>query len=50
VRTLRATGSPENHASLALLRRAGFLHVGEQQDPEDGLELIYQLAADHYFG
>lgn len=45
VRVLRATVSPDNDASLRIIEGAGFLHVGEQDDPEDGLELIYELAA-----
>jgi RimJ/RimL family protein N-acetyltransferase len=36
--------SPDNAASLALVRRAGFVHVGEQEDDEDGLELVHELA------
>jgi [ribosomal protein S5]-alanine N-acetyltransferase len=43
VRTLRATISPDNEASLALIRQYPFVHNGEQWDDEDGLELIYEL-------
>ncbi|WP_345523406.1 GNAT family N-acetyltransferase [Nocardioides conyzicola] len=43
VRTLRATISPDNEASLALIRQYPFVHNGEQWDEEDGLELIYEL-------
>ena len=43
-RTLRATISPDNEASLALIRQYPFVHNGEQWDEEDGLELIYELA------
>ena len=46
VRVLRATISPDNEPSLAIVRGFGFAHVGEQEDPEDGLELIYELPAD----
>lgn len=44
VRTLRATISPDNEASLALIRQYPFVHNGEQWDEEDGLELIYELS------
>lgn len=43
VRTLRATISPDNEASLALIRQYPFVHNGEQWDEEDGVELIYEL-------
>ena len=43
VRTLRATISPDNEASLGLIRQYPFVHNGEQWDEEDGLELIYEL-------
>ena len=45
VRVLRATVRPDNEASLRIIRGAGLVHVGEQDDPEDGLELIYELSA-----
>jgi RimJ/RimL family protein N-acetyltransferase len=45
VEWLRATVSPDNVASIALIEGAGLVHVGEQDDPEDGLELIYEIAA-----
>jgi RimJ/RimL family protein N-acetyltransferase len=44
VRTLRATISPDNEASLALIRQYPFVRNGEQWDEEDGLELIYELS------
>jgi ribosomal-protein-alanine N-acetyltransferase len=43
VRTLRATISPDNEASLGLIRQYPFAHTGEQWDEEDGLELIFEL-------
>jgi [ribosomal protein S5]-alanine N-acetyltransferase len=42
VRTVRASISPDNTASLATLRPFGFEHVGEQWDVDDGLELIFE--------
>lgn len=46
VRTLRATVSPCNRASLALLAEHPFVEVGEQWDDEDGLETIYEIPVD----
>jgi RimJ/RimL family protein N-acetyltransferase len=43
VRTVRASVSPDNVASLATLRPFGFVEVGEQWDDEDGLELLFEL-------
>jgi [ribosomal protein S5]-alanine N-acetyltransferase len=45
VRTVRASVSPDNIASLATLRPFGFVHVGEQWDDEDGRELLYERPA-----
>ena len=44
----RASVAPANDPSLALIRAFGFVHVGEQWDDEDGLELIFErpLALD----
>jgi RimJ/RimL family protein N-acetyltransferase len=44
VRVVRASVSPENPASLAVVQRAGFVHVGEHVDEQDGLELVHELA------
>ncbi|WP_183097619.1 GNAT family N-acetyltransferase [Nocardioides pelophilus] len=46
IRTVRATVAPDNLPSLALLADYDFLEVGEQWDEEDGLEIVYELAAD----
>jgi RimJ/RimL family protein N-acetyltransferase len=43
VRTLRATISPDNEASLGLIRQYPFVQNGEQWDEEDGLELIFEM-------
>jgi RimJ/RimL family protein N-acetyltransferase len=48
VRTLRATVSPDNAVSRHIVEAAGLVHVGEQIDDEDGLELVYELAASDY--
>lgn len=45
VHVVRATISPENHASRALIDQYGFVAVGEQWDEEDGLEIILETAA-----
>ena len=45
VRSARAGISPDNTASLALVRRRGFERVGEQVDEEDGLEWIFRRPA-----
>ena len=44
VRTVRATISPDNVASRALIDGYGFVERGEQWDDEDGLEIIYELS------
>jgi RimJ/RimL family protein N-acetyltransferase len=44
VRTVRASVSPDNRASLALIARQGFVQVGEQIDEVDGLELVFEKA------
>ncbi len=42
VRVVRASISPDNVASRALVRGLGFRHVGEQWDEEDGRELVFE--------
>ena len=44
VRTVRATIAPDNAASRDLVLSEGFVEVGEQEDEEDGLEIIYEVA------
>ena len=45
VRTVRASIGPDNEPSLNLVRQFGFVEVGEQWDDEDGLEIVYEVAA-----
>ena len=42
VQVVRASISPDNAASLAVIRPFGFEQVGEQWDEEDGLELLFE--------
>ena len=43
--TVRVTISPDNLASYELASQCGFIEVGQQWDDEDGLEIVYELAA-----
>ncbi|BDO42926.1 GNAT family protein [Cellulomonas sp. NTE-D12] len=43
VQVLRATISPQNAASRALVASFGLVEVGEQWDEEDGLETIFEV-------
>ena len=45
IRTVRATISPDNAASLATIAGFGFTEAGEQWDEEEGLELIFERPA-----
>ena len=45
VTVARVTISPDNTASYTLAMQYGFTKVGEQWDEEDGLEIIYEVAA-----
>lgn len=51
VSVVRATISPENTVSKALIDGCGFIEVGEQWDDEDGLEIIYEVdtSAERFF-
>lgn len=46
VKVIRATFTPDNAASRALIESFGFVHTGEQMDDEDGLELIYETSKE----
>jgi RimJ/RimL family protein N-acetyltransferase len=48
VRTLRASVAPDNVASLRLVGKLGFVQVGEQWDPDDGLELVHDVDRDAF--
>jgi len=48
VRVLRATFTPDNEGSRAIIEAAGLAQVGEQWDDEDGLELVYEIGAADY--
>jgi RimJ/RimL family protein N-acetyltransferase len=45
VRTVRASIRPDNVGSLATINGFGFRKIGEQWDPEDGLEFVFQRPA-----
>jgi ribosomal-protein-alanine N-acetyltransferase len=40
-----ASVSPDNAASLAVVRAVGFIQVGTQEDEVDGLELVFAVRA-----
>ena len=48
VRIFRYTVDPDNVASVGLVQRFGFLHVGQQIDDEDGPEDIYEKSAEDF--
>jgi RimJ/RimL family protein N-acetyltransferase len=45
VRVVRASVRPDNEPSLRIVRAAGFTEVGDQWDPDDGLELVFERPA-----
>lgn len=45
VRRVRVSIRPDNLASYGLASQYGFHRVGEQWDDEDGLEIVYEVAA-----
>jgi RimJ/RimL family protein N-acetyltransferase len=38
-----ASVAPTNDPSLAIVKKLGFVHTGEQWDEQDGLELVFEL-------
>ena len=48
VKILRYTVSPTNAPSVHIIKKLGFLEVGEQIDDEDGVELIFELPKEDY--
>lgn len=48
VRTLRYSVSPANQASVNLVRKFGFVRVGQQIDEEDGPEDLYEMPAEQF--
>ena len=48
VALLRYTVTPDNVASVALVKKFGFECVGQQIDPEDGPEDIYEMSANEF--
>jgi RimJ/RimL family protein N-acetyltransferase len=48
VKILRYTVAPDNAPSMKIINKLGFEKVGEQMDPEDGLELIYEMPKNQF--
>lgn len=48
VKILRYTVSSANLASVALIKKFGFKHVGQQLDEADGPEEIYELSVEDF--
>jgi RimJ/RimL family protein N-acetyltransferase len=46
VRRFRASVSPDNEPSLAMVRKMGFRRIGEQMDEIDGLEYVFEASLD----
>ena len=46
VETLRYTVSATNTASIALVKKFGFIHIGQQMDDIDGPEEIFELSTE----
>jgi RimJ/RimL family protein N-acetyltransferase len=50
VKILRYTASPDNAASLHIVKKLGFTEIGVQIDPEDGPELIFEMSKEEFLG
>ena len=48
VELLRYTVDTNNEASVAVIKKFGFERVGQQIDPEDGPEDIYEMSANEF--
>jgi len=48
VKVLRYTVAPDNAPSMHIINKLGFEKVGEQIDPEDGLELIFEQKVEDF--
>ena len=48
VRIFRYTVSPDNVASVGLVQKFGFHHVGQQIDLDDGPEDIYEMSVEEF--
>ena len=48
VSILRYTVSATNKASVVIINKFGFTHVGQQMDEEDGPEEIYEMSASEF--
>ncbi len=46
IETLRYTVAASNKASIALVKKFGFIHIGQQMDELDGPEEIFELSAE----
>ena len=46
IETLRYTVAASNKASIALVKKFGFIHIGQQLDELDGPEEIFELSAE----
>ncbi|MFM7949747.1 MAG: hypothetical protein ACKO75_05215, partial [Actinomycetales bacterium] len=48
VKILRYTVSPNNEPSIHIIKKFEFALVGEQIDPQDGVELIFEETAENF--
>jgi RimJ/RimL family protein N-acetyltransferase len=48
ISTLRYTVSPTNLASVAIIKKFGFQHQGQQMDEIDGPEDIYEMSVEEF--